>query len=64
MEGKKKKKKSFVEKLIVTQQVKHFQPFMEPEFSLPYSQQLATCPSPEPEESSPNRHILCPYDPF
>jgi hypothetical protein len=36
-------------KLAVTQLVKKFPPFMEPEGSLPYSQEPATSPYPEPD---------------
>jgi len=38
--------------LTVTQLVKKFPPFMEPESSLPYSQQPATGSYPEPDASS------------
>jgi hypothetical protein len=31
---------------------------MEPEYSLPYSQDLATCPNPEPDSSNPPLHTL------
>jgi len=41
-----------VEKLIFTQLVKKFPEYKEPEISLPLSQQLATCPCLEPEESN------------
>ena len=36
---------------------------MEPEDSLPHSQQPATCPYPEPDQSSPYSHIPLPEDP-
>ena len=36
---------------------------MEPEGSLPQSQVPATCPYPEPEQSSPYPHISRPEDP-
>jgi hypothetical protein len=35
---------------------------MEPEGSLPHSQVPATCPYPEPAESSPYSHIPLPED--
>jgi len=37
--------------------------FMEPKGSLPHSQVPATCPSPEPDQSSPCPHISLPEDP-
>jgi len=37
--------------------------FMEPESSLPHSQESATCPYPEPAQSSPFPHITLPEDP-
>ena len=37
---------------------------MEPESSLPHSQEPATCPCPEPARSSPYPHIPLPEDPF
>jgi len=43
-----------LEKLIVTQLDKKFAHFMEPEGSLPCSQQPATGPFPEQDESSPH----------
>jgi hypothetical protein len=36
---------------------------MEPEGSLPCSQQPATCPYPEPNESNPHPQTLFPQDP-
>ena len=42
-----------LEKLTVPQIVKNFSSFYENEGSLPFSQELATCPSPEPDQSSP-----------
>jgi hypothetical protein len=36
---------------------------MEPDGSLPHSQMLATCPYPEPDQSSPYPHIPLPEDP-
>jgi len=37
---------------------------MEPEFSLPLSQQPATCPYPEPDQSGPRSRTLFLYYPF
>jgi hypothetical protein len=37
------------------------QHFMEPEGSLPHSQELTTCPYPEPDQSSPHHPILTNY---
>jgi hypothetical protein len=37
---------------------------MEPENSLPYAQQPATCPYPEPDQSSPCPPIPLLEDPF
>ena len=37
--------------------------FMESEGSLPHSQFPATCPYPEPDQSSPYTHIPIPEDP-
>jgi hypothetical protein len=45
--------RGFLEKLTVSQLVKKFPHFMEPEGSLPHSQEPATCPYPEPAQSSP-----------
>lgn len=44
------------EELRIAQPVKNYPCFTEPEVSLPSSQQLATGPSPEPDESSPLPH--------
>jgi hypothetical protein len=40
-----------------------FPHFMEPEGSLPHSQELFTCPYPEPDQSSPHQPILSLQDP-
>jgi len=40
-----------------------FPHFMEPEVSLPHSQEHATCPYLEPDQSSPCPHIPLPEDP-
>ena len=37
---------------------------MEREYSLPYSQEPATCPYPEPDQSNPNLHIPLLEDQF
>jgi hypothetical protein len=50
-----------LEKLTISQLVKKFPAFygtLEPEGSLPHSQVPATCPYPEPAQSSPYPHIL------
>jgi hypothetical protein len=39
------------------------QHFMEPVSSLPHSQELFTCPSPEPDQPSPHHPILSFQDP-
>jgi hypothetical protein len=39
------------------------QHFMEPECSLPHSQELSTCPYPELDQSRPQHPILPPQDP-
>jgi hypothetical protein len=49
-----------LEKLIGFQLVTHF---MEPEGSLPHTQVLASCPYPDPTQSSPYPHIPLPEDP-
>jgi hypothetical protein len=45
------------EKLIVAQML-NLSVFMKPESSLPCSQETATGPYPEPDESNPNRSLL------
>ena len=37
---------------------------MEPEGTLPHSQEPASCPDPEPDESNPGLPISFPEDPF
>jgi len=50
--------RTFFEKLIVTQLVKKYPFYIEPEGSLPYLQKPATGPYPEPgESSSPHRSL-------
>jgi hypothetical protein len=44
--------------------VKKFSIFMEPEGSLPYSQEPATGPYPEPDVSGLHLPIVFPQDPF
>jgi len=46
-----------LEKLTGLQLVNKFPTFMEPEGSKPHSQVPATCPHPQPEQSSPCPHI-------
>jgi hypothetical protein len=46
------------EKLIVTLLVKKFPLFMEPEISLPSSEELATGPYTEPDATSPHLSAL------
>jgi hypothetical protein len=38
--------------------------FMEPEGSLPYSQETSTCPYPDPTPSSPHNPLQLPEDPL
>jgi hypothetical protein len=45
-------------KLIIAQTVKKFTTFMEPEGSLPCSQQPTNEPYPEPDASSPHFYLL------
>jgi hypothetical protein len=40
-----------------------FKHFMDPEGSLQCSQELATCPYPEPDQSNPHHSILSLQDP-
>jgi hypothetical protein len=51
-------KQSLLENLIVVQVVKKLPPSMEPEGSLPCSQEPATGPYLKPDDSSPQRHTL------
>jgi hypothetical protein len=55
--------RALFEKLSGSQLVKKFPAFMEPDGSLPYSQEPATCPCPEPGQSSPCPHIPLTEDP-
>jgi hypothetical protein len=48
------------QKLTVAQLVQKFRTFMEPEHSLPHSQEHATDPYPEPDESNPYHQNLLP----
>ena len=52
-----------LEKLTISQPVKKFPHFMGPEGSLPHSQVPATCPYPEPAQSSLSPYIPLPEDP-
>jgi len=52
-----------LQKLTGLQLVKKFLHFREPQGSLPHSQVPATCPSPEPDRSSPYPHISLPEYP-
>jgi hypothetical protein len=54
---------SMEKKLIVSQLVKN-PPFMGPEGSLTCSQQPATGPLPEPDQSNPHHQTLFLWDPF
>jgi hypothetical protein len=47
-----------LEKLIITQLVKNSPSLMEPECSLPFLQEPATGPYPEPDASNPHIPIL------
>jgi hypothetical protein len=49
---------TLLEKAPVAQLLRNFQHFMETEGSLPCSQEPATSPSPDPNQSSPYHHIL------
>ena len=51
-----------LEKLPGSHQLKKFPALMEPEGSLPHSQQPATCPYLEPARSSPYSHIPLPEE--
>ena len=53
-----------LEKLTVSQLVKKFPYFMEPEDSLPHSQVPAPCPYPEPARSSSYPQIPLHEDPY
>jgi hypothetical protein len=53
-----------LDKMIFAQLAKKFPSFIEPEVSLPYSQEPATGPCPEPDESSPRPHTLFIFGPF
>jgi hypothetical protein len=51
-----------LEKLLVTQPVKKFMPFMEPESFLPCSQQPTNAPYPQQDVSNPQLPIRFPED--
>jgi hypothetical protein len=53
----------FLEKLTGSQLVKKFPHFTKPQGSLPHTQVPATCPYPEPDQSSPCPHIPLLIDP-
>jgi hypothetical protein len=53
-----------LEKLTSSQLSTNSQHFIKTEVSLPHLQQPATCPYPEPDQSSPRLHIALPKDPF
>ena len=52
-----------LEKLTIPQLVNKFPSFMEPEGSLPQTQEPATRPCPESHQSSPSLSIQLPEDP-
>ena len=56
--------RALFEKLPVLSQSRNSPHFIEPESSLPHSQVPATCPYPEPAQSSPYPQILLPEDPL
>jgi hypothetical protein len=53
-----------LEKLTFTQIANKFPAFIEPKYTIPYSQGHATGPYPKPDESSPHLPTLFPQDPF
>ena len=57
------KEHSYFEKLTGSQLVKKFHAFFETDGTLPHLQVPATCPYPEPVQSSPCPHITLPQYP-